>query len=85
MISQSYQLYVERSDASRNMARYCAMSIEPNLFGDICLLRKLGRIGAKGQKVVHHFGREEEAVLLFLDLLRQKRKRGYRPRSLMRT
>lgn len=82
MISQPYQLYVERSDASRNMARYYAMSIEPNLFGDICLLRKWGRIGAKGQMMVHHFGREEEAVRLFLDLLRQKRKRGYRPRSL---
>lgn len=80
MISQPYHLYVERSDASRNMARYYAMSIEPNLFGDICLLRKWGRIGTKGQMMVHHFGREEEAVRLFLDLLRQKRKRGYRPR-----
>lgn len=83
MISQPYQLYVERSDASRNMARYYAMSIERNLFGDICLLRKWGRIGAKGQMMVHHFGREEEAVHLFLELLRQKRKRGYRPRASM--
>ena len=80
MISQPYHLYVERSDASRNMARYYAMSIEPNLFGDVCLLRKWGRIGTKGQMMVHHFGREEEAVRLFLDLLRKKRKRGYRPR-----
>ncbi len=81
MISQPYHLYVERSDASRNMARYYAMSIEPNLFGDICLLRKWGRIGTKGQVMVHHFGREEDAVRLFLDLLREKRKRGYRPRT----
>lgn len=63
------------------MARYYALSIEPNLFGDICLLRKWGRIGTKGQMMVHHFRREEEAVELFLDLLRQKRKRGYRPRA----
>lgn len=83
MISQPYHLYVERSDASRNMARYYAMSIEPNLFGDICLLRKWGRIGTRGQMIVHHFGHEEEAVRLFLDLLRQKRKRGYRPRASM--
>ncbi|MBX5241977.1 WGR domain-containing protein [Rhizobium sp. NLR22b] len=83
MIAQPYHLYVERSDASRNMARYYVMSIEPNLFGDICLLRKWGRIGTKGQMMVHHFGREEEAVRLFLDLLRQKRKRGYRPRPSM--
>jgi predicted DNA-binding WGR domain protein len=83
MISQPYHLYVERLDASRNMARYYAMSIEPNLFGDICLLRNWGRIGTRGQMMVHHFGREEEAVRLFLDLLRQKRKRGYRPRASM--
>ncbi|UWU25592.1 MULTISPECIES: WGR domain-containing protein [unclassified Rhizobium] len=85
MIAQPYHLYVERSDAARNMARYYAMSIEPNLFGDICLLRKWGRIGTKGQTMVHHFGREEEAVELFLDLLRRKRKRGYRPRSVVPT
>ncbi|MBW9054570.1 WGR domain-containing protein [Rhizobium mesosinicum] len=83
MISQPYHLYVERSDASKNMARYYAMSIEPNLFGDVSLLRKWGRIGTKGQMMVHHFGREEEAVGLFLDLLRQKRKRGYSPRPSM--
>ncbi|MBB3313358.1 putative DNA-binding WGR domain protein [Rhizobium sp. BK196] len=83
MISQPYHLYVERSDAARNMARYYAMSIEPNLFGDVCLLRKWGRIGTKGQMMVHHFEREEEAVVLFLDLLRQKRKRGYRQRPSM--
>ncbi|RWX59627.1 WGR domain-containing protein [Mesorhizobium sp. M4B.F.Ca.ET.089.01.1.1] len=83
MISQPYHLYVERSNASSNMARYYAMSIEANLFGDVCLLRKWGRIGTTGQSMVHHFGREEEAVQLFLDLLRQKRKRGYRPRASM--
>lgn len=85
MISQPYYLYVERTNASRNMARYYAMSIEPNLFGDICLLRKWGRIGSKGQMMVHRFCREEEAVELFLDLLRQKRKRGYRPRAVIAT
>jgi predicted DNA-binding WGR domain protein len=62
------------------MARYYAMSIELNLFGGVCLLRKWGRIGTRGQIKVHHFGREEDAVQLFLDLLRQKRRRGYRPR-----
>lgn len=81
MIAQPYQLYVERTDARKNMARYYAMSIEPNLFGEACLIRRWGRIGARGQRMVHHFEREEEAVGLFLQLLRQKRRRGYRPRS----
>ncbi|WID99915.1 WGR domain-containing protein (plasmid) [Bosea vestrisii] len=79
MIAQPYRFYVEREDASKNMARYYAMSIEPTLFGDICLTRRWGRIGTRGQAMEHHFECEEDAVGLFLDLLRQKRKRGYRP------
>ncbi|MDF0696424.1 WGR domain-containing protein [Rhizobium sp. MC63] len=80
MIAQPYQLYIERTDATKNMARYYAMSIEPTLFGDACLIRRWGRIGARGQRLVHHFKCEEEAVGLFLQLLRQKRMRGYRPK-----
>ncbi|NTE56469.1 WGR domain-containing protein [Agrobacterium tumefaciens] len=79
MIAQPYQLYVERTERAKNMARYYMMSIEPTLFGDACLTRRWGRIGSKGQEMVHHFDREEDAVCLFLDLLRQKRARGYRP------
>jgi hypothetical protein len=37
MIAQPYQLYVERTDRTRNMSRFYAMSIEPNLFGEACL------------------------------------------------
>ena len=80
MIAQPYQLYVERIDASKNMARFYAMSIEPSLFGDVCLLRRWGRIGGRGQSMTYCFAREEDAVDVFLDLLRQKRERGYRPR-----
>lgn len=79
MIAQPYQLYVERKDPTRNMARYYAMAIEATLFGDVCLTRRWGRIGARGQARQHHFEREEDAVLLFLELLRRKRMRGYRP------
>lgn len=81
MITQPYALYVERRDPKKNMARYYAMSIEPTLFGDACLTRRWGRIGARGQQIVHHFDREEEAVRLFLALLRLRRKRGYRPKD----
>jgi len=81
MLAQPYQLYVERRDASRNMARFYAMSIEQTLFGQACLIRRWGRIGAYGQTMQHSFDREDEAVQLFLYLLRQKRKRGYRPRD----
>lgn len=78
MLIQPYQLYVERTDEARNMARFYAMTIEPNLFGEVCLTRRWGRIGAHGQMKVQHFARERDAVAAFLDLLRQKRSRGYR-------
>ena len=78
MITQPYQLYVERKDRTNNMARFYAMSIEPTLFGELCLTRRWGRIGSRGQTMAHHFDREADAVHLFLDLTRQKRARGYR-------
>jgi predicted DNA-binding WGR domain protein len=78
MITQPYHLYVERTDVTRNMARYYAMEISMTLFGEACLTRSWGRIGKSGQRMTHHFKREEEAVDLFLDLLRQKRAKGYR-------
>ncbi|WP_347881486.1 WGR domain-containing protein [Ancylobacter polymorphus] len=78
MIAQPYQLYVERRDTVRNMARFYALSIEPTLFGEVCLTRRWGRIGARGRAKCHTFKREEEAVQLFLGLLRGKQKRGYR-------
>jgi len=81
MLTQPYQLYVERTDISKNMARFYAMSIEPTLFGQACLIRRWGRIGAHGQSMQHSFEREDEAVRLFLAVLRQKRKRGYRPKG----
>lgn len=78
MLIQPYRLYVERTDEARNMARFYAMAIEPNLFGEVCLTRRWGRIGAQGQMKVQHFAREQDAVTTFLDLLRRKRSRGYR-------
>ncbi|MDB5552296.1 MAG: hypothetical protein JWL86_2280 [Rhizobium sp.] len=81
MLSQPYQLYIERTDATKNMARFYALAIEPTLFGTPCLTRRWGRIGTTGQGLVHHFDREEDAVRMFLDLLRSKRARGYRPNA----
>ncbi len=78
MLTQPYQLYVERTDKARNMARYYAMAIEPGLFGEICLTRRWGRIGVHGQMKVQHFASERDAVAAFLDLLRQNRNLGYR-------
>lgn len=80
MITQPYQLYIECVDSSKNMSRFYSMAIEPTLFGDVCLTRRWGRIGAHGQEMRHSFQGEDDAVALFLVLLRQKRNRGYHPK-----
>ncbi|TAX62854.1 WGR domain-containing protein, partial [Rhizobium ruizarguesonis] len=46
MTVQPYRLYIERIDPSKNMARFYALSIEPNLFGETSLVRSWGRIGS---------------------------------------
>ncbi|WP_064709501.1 WGR domain-containing protein [Rhizobium bangladeshense] len=81
MLAQPYQLYIERKDATKNMARFYGLAIEPTLFGMPCLTRRWGRIGTAGRAMVHHFDKEEDAVSMFLDLLRMKRARGYRPNT----
>lgn len=76
MIAQPYRLYIERHNAERNMARFYALSIEQTLFGQPCLVRRWGRIGTAGRRIQHSFDKEGEAVALFLELLRVKRRRG---------
>jgi predicted DNA-binding WGR domain protein len=38
-------LILNRLDPSLNMARFCTLSLENSLFGDILLVRRRGRIG----------------------------------------
>ena len=80
MIIQPYHLYVERIEPEKNMARFYALAVQPTLFGEVSLVRSWGRIGTHGQQKVHVFKEEKHAVGLFLELLRKKRHRGYRPK-----
>jgi len=41
-------LVLERIDRDRNMARFYVLSIEPTLFEDLALVRRWGRMGARG-------------------------------------
>ncbi|MFF2324033.1 WGR domain-containing protein [Agrobacterium sp. NPDC058088] len=78
MITHHFHLYFERKDRSLNMARFYVLSIERDLFGDVCLMRRWGRIGVRGQTMVQRFGQEIEAVAMFLELARLKQSRGYK-------
>jgi len=77
MITQPYHLYVERKDATRNLAHFYAIEIVATLFGDVC---RWGRIGARGLSMEHHLEDEKQAISLFFDLARRKIRLGYRPR-----
>lgn len=74
-----FQLHCQRIDASKNMARYYLLSIQPTLFGETSLVRCWGRIGTRGQEKVQLFSDRQQAVSVFLEIARQKRSRGYRP------
>ncbi|RVK88961.1 WGR domain-containing protein [Sinorhizobium meliloti] len=84
MTQHWFRLYVQRIDTTRNMARFYAMSIEPDLFGGSALIRRWGRIGTRGQERIDLFkddAEAAEAIGRFLFLARQKRARGYRPQA----
>lgn len=81
MITQPYHLYVERIEPEKNMARFYTLTVQLNLFGETSLVRCWGRIGTHGQHKLHVFQDEEHAIELFLKLLLEKRKRGYRPKA----
>ncbi|MEZ2127883.1 MULTISPECIES: WGR domain-containing protein [unclassified Sinorhizobium] len=74
-----FQLYCQRTDQARNMARYYALSLQPTLFGETAVVRAWGRIGKRGGEKSEVFATEREAVSHFLRLARKKRRRGYKP------
>ncbi|MCY0154993.1 WGR domain-containing protein [Hoeflea alexandrii] len=80
MNTKHCQLYIERIDPSKNMARYYVVSLSENLLREICVVRRWGKIGTRGQEKRHYFTRELDALKLLLDVLQTKRKRGYVPK-----
>jgi predicted DNA-binding WGR domain protein len=71
-------VHLRRIDASCNMQRFYALSIQPTLFGEASVMRNWGRIGTKGQCKVETFDDPQQAAHLLARLDRTKRRRGYR-------
>lgn len=80
MITQPCHLYVERVAPEKKLARFYPLAVQPTMFGEVSLVRVWGRIGTGGQQMEQLFDNESQAINLFLDVLREKRKRGYRPK-----
>lgn len=70
-------LILHRIDPTRNMARFYRLSIEPNLFGGVSLVRTWGRIGGASRAKIEFFGGVAEAIGSSARIERSKRRRGY--------
>lgn len=73
------ETYLIRIDPSRNMARYCAMRVEPTLFGECALVREWGRLGRGGQARSTSYPSPAKAEQALEEWRPIKLKRGYQP------
>lgn len=66
-----------RHDATANMARYYHLDMQPDLFGNWCVIREWGRIGRHGQMRSDPYPTPAEASAALERLRRAKLRRGY--------
>jgi predicted DNA-binding WGR domain protein len=66
-----------RIDASKRMHRFYRLDVQPDLFGQWCLMREWGRIGSTGQVRSVPFPTPQEAGAALNAQRRRKERRGY--------
>jgi predicted DNA-binding WGR domain protein len=66
-----------RVDPSRNMSRFYRLTIQPDLFGNLCFLCEWGRIGRSSRMQITPYQTEGEALLAFHKQRKRKERRGY--------
>lgn len=71
-------IHLHRIDPTVNMYRFYSLSIQPTLFGDVSVIRNWGRIGTKGQAMIHTCERLDEAHAILSRIAAMKRRKGYR-------
>lgn len=69
---------LKRIDPELNMRRFYRMSLQPDLFGGIDLVREWGRVGCRGQLLIERHPGEIEAISSMRMREAFKRKRGYK-------
>ena len=74
-------IYLTRTEPSLNMARFWAVAVQRNLFGQYVALRQWGRIGTRGQACEEWFDSEKAAGEAAAGFLKAKLNRGYIPAS----
>lgn len=66
-----------RIDPTRNMQRFYRLDVEPDLFGNQCLIVAWGRIGRNGQVRSIPYPTEDDAWVAFQKQRATKERRGY--------
>lgn len=70
-------LHLYSRDPARNRARFYALSVERDLFGDWCLIRRWGRIGQGGRMRAERFADRRGAEAAQARATRARLRRGY--------
>jgi predicted DNA-binding WGR domain protein len=68
---------LHRTDPARNMCRFYRLDVQPDLFGEWCVVREWGRIGQSGQMRVVPYSTMTEAQTALEQQRRIKERRGY--------
>lgn len=68
---------LHRVDPELNMARFYRVEVLPDLFGDIIVERRWGRIGGRGQFRAASYPSFQLAEAAAFGLIRTKERRGY--------
>ncbi len=79
MSYEQFRIHLRRVDGQRRMARFYSISLEPTLWGDFSVERSWGRIGTRGRTRLDLFADRRLALAHFLEILKRKTGRGYRP------
>jgi len=67
-----------RIEPAKNMKRFYSISVQPNLFGGVSVIRNWGRIGSSGQIQIHLLETKAQAISMRDRILKTKERRGYR-------
>ena len=67
-------LTLHRVDPAGNMHRYYRLDVQPDLFGEWCVIREWGRIGRLGRVRVEAYPAETQAMTKLMRV--QSRKQG---------
>jgi predicted DNA-binding WGR domain protein len=70
---------LHRVDPDLNMARFYRVEVLPDLFGEVVVERRWGRIGGRGQCRVASYPSTALAEAASSSLIHAKQGRGYRP------